>query len=198
MSKDFKQAMEERRSIYGICSENTVSNERVLEIVKNSTKYVPTAFNSQSTRIGVLFGEKNKKMWKIVMDTLKEIVPPDKFAPTEEKINGFAAGCGTLLFFDEKTVTQGLADEFEAYKDNFPIWAEQANGMLQFAIWTQLEAEGLGVNLQHYNPIIDAAVKKEFNIPDAWRLIAQMPFGKPTALPGEKEFVPIEERVLVL
>jgi len=132
------------------------------------------------------------------METLKELVPPESFAPTEEKINGFAAGCGTLLFFDEQTVTQGLADKFVAYKDNFPIWAEQANGMLQFAIWTQLEAEGLGVNLQHYNPVIDKAVKKEFNIPDEWRLIAQMPFGDPTALPAEKEFMSIEDRVMVL
>lgn len=70
--------------------------------------------------------------------------------------------------------------------------------MLQFAIWTQLEAEGLGVNLQHYNPVIDEAVKKEFNIPDEWRLIAQMPFGDPTAVLAEKEFMDIEERVLVL
>jgi len=198
MSKNFSQAMEERRSIYGICSESTISNERIVEIVKNSTKYVPTAFNSQSTRIGILFGDKHKKLWSIVMETLKKLVPPENFPATEEKINGFAAGCGTLLFFDDKSVTQGLADKFVAYKDNFPVWAEQANGMLQFAIWTQLEAEGLGVNIQHYNPIIDAAVKKEFNIPEDWRLIAEMPFGNPVALPGEKEFMSIDERVFVL
>ena len=45
--------------------------------------------------------------------------------------------------------------------------------MLQFAIWTALEEEGLGANLQHYNPIIDAEVKEVFNIPDQYRLIAQ-------------------------
>jgi len=198
MLKDFKQAMEERRSIYGISSESHISNERILEIVKNSAKHVPSAFNSQSPRVAVVFGDKHKKLWEIVMEMLRAIVPPDKFEPTEQKINGFAAGYGTLLYFDETSVTKGLVEKFETYKDKFPTWAEQANGMLQFAIWTQLEAEGLGANLQHYNPVIDAAVKKEFNIPDSWRLIAQMPFGKPTVPPEQKEFIPIEERVLVV
>jgi predicted oxidoreductase (fatty acid repression mutant protein) len=70
--------------------------------------------------------------------------------------------------------------------------------MLQFAIWSQLEAEGLGATIQHYNPIIDKEVKDAFNIPSAWRLIAQMPFGAPTEEPIQKEFVPIEKRVIVI
>lgn len=69
--------------------------------------------------------------------------------------------------------------------------------MLQFAVWTLLELEGLGASLQHYNPLIDEAVKAEWNMPEGWRLIAQMPFGNPTAEPGEKDFQPIEERVKV-
>lgn len=198
MAKDFKQAMEDRCTLYGICNQTTIANEKIIEIVKNSTKHVPSAFNSQSQRVAVLFGEKHDELWKIVMDTLRNIVPPENFPPTETKINSFAAGYGTLLYFDETTITQGLADQFPAYKDNFPVWAEQSNGMLQFAIWSQLEVEGLGVNLQHYNPVIDAAVKKAFNIPETWRLIAQMPFGKPTAERGEKEFTPISERVMVI
>lgn len=28
-------------------------------------------------------------------------------------------------------------------RDNFPVWAEQANGMLQFAIWSLLAEQGL-------------------------------------------------------
>jgi predicted oxidoreductase (fatty acid repression mutant protein) len=57
--------------------------------------------------------------------------------------------------------------------------------------------EGLGVSLQHYNPIIDEEVKKQWNIPGSWKLIAQMPFGKPTAAPDEKEIKPLDERVKV-
>lgn len=69
--------------------------------------------------------------------------------------------------------------------------------MLQLVVWTALENEGLGASLQHYNPIIDEEVKKQWNIPESWKLIAQMPFGKPASEPKEKQFQPLEERVKV-
>ncbi|GAW19224.1 hypothetical protein ANO14919_087090 [Xylariales sp. No.14919] len=43
-------------------------------------------------------------------------------------------------------------------KDKFPQWLDHANGMLQYAVWTMLAAEGLGCNLQHYNPMVDDQV----------------------------------------
>lgn len=69
--------------------------------------------------------------------------------------------------------------------------------MLQYVIWTALEIEGLGANLQHYNPIIDDEVKQEWNVPSNWKLIAQMPFGKKVAEAGDKDFMPLEERIKV-
>ncbi|MNP03542.1 hypothetical protein D3C76_954300 [compost metagenome] len=67
--------------------------------------------------------------------------------------------------------------------------------MLQFVVWTALEIEGLGATLQHYNPLIDDEVKKTWNIPATWKLIAEMPFGNPLAPAGEKEYQPLEDRV---
>lgn len=52
-----------------------------------------------------------------------------------------------------------------------------------------------GASLQHYNPVIDQAVKTVWHIPDSWKLIAEMPFGKPAAQPGCKEFQPVADRV---
>ena len=69
--------------------------------------------------------------------------------------------------------------------------------MLQFAVWTLLEEAGLGASLQHYNPLIDEAVKRVWQIPDSWQLLAQMPFGAPAGAPGEKAFEPLERRVKV-
>jgi uncharacterized protein len=67
--------------------------------------------------------------------------------------------------------------------------------MHQLVVWAGLEEEGLGAYLQHYNPLIDEEVKNEWHIPSNWKLIAQMPFGKPTSQPGKKEFKSIEDRV---
>ena len=69
--------------------------------------------------------------------------------------------------------------------------------MHQFVIWTALEIEGFGASLQHYNELIESDIKKEWSTPDNWKLIGQMPFGKPTAEPSEKQFQPLEERIKV-
>jgi predicted oxidoreductase (fatty acid repression mutant protein) len=49
--------------------------------------------------------------------------------------------------------------------------------MLQIAIWAGLAEIGVGANLQHYNPVIDDAVRELFDLPESWTLVGQMPFG---------------------
>ncbi|WP_110928518.1 nitroreductase family protein [Bacillus massiliglaciei] len=193
----FLSALKERRSIYAISSEIEVSEDRIQEIVEEAVKYTPSAFNSQSARAVVLFGGQHNKLWSITTEALRKVVPADSFSSTQEKMDMFNAGSGTVLFFEDQTVVEGLQKQFELYADNFPIWSQQSSGMVQLAVWTALESEGLGATLQHYNPLIDEDVKAEWGIPDSWKLIAQMPFGKPAAPAGEKDFQPIEERVKV-
>lgn len=197
MEKSFMEVLKNRRSIYGINSNAPISDEETVKIIKEAVKNVPSAFNNQSAKTVVLFNENHKKLWSIVKETLRKIVPPQNFESTEKKIDSFAAGHGTILYFDDTEITKNLMEKFPLYKDNFPIWSEQANGMVQFAIWCLLEEKGFGVNLQHYNPLIDNEVKKVFNIPDSWKLIAQMPFGTAVSSAGEKEFDNIDDRVKV-
>jgi predicted oxidoreductase (fatty acid repression mutant protein) len=197
MSKEFLTAIEDRRTFYGISKEAVVSDDRIKEIIEHTVKHTPSAFNSQSARVVLLLGEHHDKLWDVTKGALRKIVPADKFGPTEEKINSFKSGYGTVLFFEDNSIVESLQQKFAAYKDNFPIWSQQSSGMHQFAIWTALEIEGFGASLQHYTELIENDVKKEWNIPESWKLIAQMPFGKPTAQPGEKEFQPLEERIKI-
>jgi predicted oxidoreductase (fatty acid repression mutant protein) len=197
MNKDFYSAIKDRRSIYGISKETVVPQAKIQEVINHAVMYTPSAFNSQSARVVLLFGENHDKLWNITKEALRKIVPTEKFAPTEEKINSFAAGYGTALFFEDMSIITGLQEKFVAYKDNFPIWSQQASGMLQLVVWASLEAEGLGANLQHYSPLIDEDVRQQWNIPSDWKMIAQMPFGKPIAPAGEKQIIPIEERVKI-
>lgn len=197
MQKNFYDSIEDRRTIYAISNESPVPQERITELIAHAVKYSPSAFNSQSAKVVVLFGQNHQRLWDITMETLRKIVPASSFAQTESKINSFAAGYGTVLYFDDTSITNGLCEKFPLYKDNFPVWAQQSNGMLQFAVWNLLEQEGLGASLQHYNPLIDEWVKAEWKLPENWKLIGQMPFGKPTSAPDAKEFVPLNERMLI-
>lgn len=198
MKRDFKAAVKNRRTYYSIDNKINVSDAEIKEIVEFAITHVPSSFNSQSTRIVLLLGDNHKKLWSIVKETLRKIVPAEAFAASEAKIdNCCAAGYGTILFYEDMETVERLQKAFPSYSENFPVWSQQTSAMHQFAIWTMLEDAGLGASLQHYNPIIDAEVAKTWDINPKWKLIAQMPFGNPIQDAGEKEFKPLEERVLV-
>lgn len=194
----FLTAVRQRRSFYGISDEAIVPDERIEEIIKEAVKHTPSSFNSQSARVVLLLKQEHKKFWNITTETLRKIVSdPEQFKATQDKMSAFAAGYGTVLFFEDQTVIEGLQQQFASYKDNFPKWSAHSSGMHQFVVWTALETEGFGASLQHYNPLVDEEVKRTWGLPDSWSLIAQMPFGKPVAQPGEKTFKPLEERIKI-
>lgn len=193
-----RSAIENRRSFYGISKKSILTDEEIIELVTFATKHTPSAFNDQSQSTAILLGANHDTLWDITLEALRKIVPSGDFAKTALKIEGFKAGYGTVLYFNDDSITKTMQESNPFYADNFPVWSDQANGMLQFVIWALLESEGFGASLQHYNPLIDDAVQASFGIPKSWRLIAQMPFGIPTAQPAPKDFADITTRVKLL
>lgn len=197
MKSKFLTSVENRRTLYALSAESSISNARIEEILETAIKHSPSAFNSQSSRVVLLKGTEHKALWDIVLEALRAIVPPEAFEGTKKKVASFAAAYATILFFEEQETITNMQKQFPAYADNFPLWSMQASGMLQFIIWTALEDEGMGASLQHYNPLVDDKIKEKWNIPSSWKLIAQMPFGKPAAPAEEKKFLPKEERIRI-
>ena len=198
MRRSFEEAMNHRRSYYTIGSDSPVLDEEVVHAIRQAVKNVPSAFNSQSTRIVLLLGKEHKKLWDIVKETLKELISPEAFAQTEAKIdNCFASGHGTIMYFEDTSAVKKLQEAFPAYQDRFPTWSQHTSAMHQFALWTMLEDLGLGASLQHYNPLIDREVRRVWNLPEEWELIAEMPFGIPTGEPGAKEFQDLSQRIKI-
>lgn len=192
-----QQAAENRRSIYALNDKLPVGKDEISRIVEHAVLHTPSSFNSQSARVVVLFGEEHAKVWQFVEDALRAVVPAENFEPTAQKLKMFKAGAATILFYEDQNVVKGLQEQFPAFAANFPVWADQANAMVQYAVWTTLSAAGVGANLQHYNPLPDEAIAKEWNIPANWLLRAQMVIGGIEAQAGEKTFQPVEERLKV-
>lgn len=195
--QNIQQTAETRRSVYALNKNLPLPAAEVAGIVEHAVLHTPSSFNSQSTRVVVLFGAEHEKLWQFAEDALRAIVPADQFEPTQKKLDMFKAAAGSVLFFEDQEVVKGLQVQFPAYADNFPVWAEHTDAMHQYAVWTTLAAAGIGANLQHYNPLIDAAVAKEWDIPASWTLRAQMVFGGIAAPAGEKAFAPLEGRFKV-
>ena len=200
-SKDldaFQKAIETRRTIYSLNKEISISDKEVENIIEHAIKHVPSSFNSQSTRIVLLLNDNHDKFWEITKEEFKNTMGPDRdFQPTADKIDNFKHSYGTVLYFEDEEVIEGLQNQMPNYAENFAIWSSQTNAMHQFAIWTALSTEGIGASLQHYNPLVDVAVSEAFDIPKTWKLMAQMPFGNIREEASEKEFNDIDKRFLI-
>ncbi|MGP4716286.1 nitroreductase family protein [Psychrobacter sp. T6-6] len=196
--KTLQQLAEKRRSIYALSDQLPVSNDEVVKVVEHAILHTPSSFNSQSTRIVVLFGDDHHKLWDMTEDALRVIVGDEEaFKSTKDKIAGFRAGAGTVLFFEDQAVVRGMQEAAPLYADNFPIWSTQTNAMHQYVIWTALASIEVGANLQHYNPVIDQKVASTWNIDADWELKAQLVFGKIEQPAGDKAFKPVDERLKV-
>ncbi|GAA5543186.1 MULTISPECIES: nitroreductase family protein [Brucella/Ochrobactrum group] len=197
MNNSHLASIKKRRTQYALGKNLPLAKEQVAELIREAVKHTPSSFNSQSSRAVILFGAESDKLWNIAKEELRKIVPADAFAQTEGKLNSFAAGAGTVLFFEDQNVVKGLQEQFALYADNFPVWSEQSGGMAQHSVWTALSDAGIGASLQHYNPLIDAEVAKTWDIPSSWKLRAQMPFGSNEQPFGEKTFMDDGERFKV-
>lgn len=196
--KTLQQLAEKRRSIYALSNQLPVSNDEIVKLVEHAVLHTPSAFNSQSTRIVVLFGDDHNKLWQMTEDTLRDIVDnEEQFAATKQKMNGFKAGAGTVMFSEDHSVIRDMQAAAPLYADKFPIWSHQTSAMHQYVIWTALASINVGANLQHYNPIIDKKVANEWNIDEHWELNAQMVFGAIEQPAGDKEFKPVADRMQV-
>ena len=189
--------LSQRRSQYALGADLPLPTEQVTTLIQQAVRQSPSSFNSQSSRAVILYGAHHQRFWGMVKDALRAIVPADAFAATEKKIDSFAAGAGTVLFYEDQDVVAGLQKQYPAYAENFPIWSEQASGMAQLAVWTTLSAAGIGASLQHYNPLPDAAAAAAWKLPASWKLRAQMPFGSHQGGFGEKAFMDDAERFRV-
>lgn len=190
---EFLNTMKKRRSQYGLNKEVELSDIQIEELIRSATLHTPSAFNMQSSRVVVLYNEHHNTLWDIVKEELRLIVPADKFQGTSDRIDSYKAAYATILFFEDESVSRGFANKFPDFKDNFSLWGQQSNGMLQFAIWNLLSEADLGATLQHYNPLIDKKVASTWNIPADWKLVAQMPFGHIIGDVKDKTFIEIDE-----
>ena len=197
MNNTLIEAIEKRRTQYALGRNITQAQEEITALIEEAIKLSPSAFNSQSSRAVILFGQQSEKFWHIVMNELRIRVPADKFAPTEAKIKSFAAGVGTILFYEDQQIITSLQQQYPNYAEQFPVWSEQGSGIAQFAVWSALANAGIGASLQHYNPLPDAAAAKEWKIPESWKLRAMMPFGSNEAPFPEKSFIDDTERFKV-
>ena len=183
-------SLAQRRTVYALNKELPVSSDEAVAAIKRAVELVPDAFNMHSQRVAIALGDKQDALWDAVYDAFGGKV-------AREKVDGFKAAAGTVLYYVDEDTVKRMQDQFPRYAQNFPVWAQQSNGMLQISVWTALRDLGIGANIQHYNPVIDDALRKLFDVPASYTLVAQMPFGGIVTPAGAKDAENVDDRVKV-
>ena len=185
-------AAENRISCYSLNNSSPIPESRIEEIVRNTVKHAPSSFNVQSARAVILFKDENQALWDIGDRILKETQSEDLYKMAASIASRSKNGYGSVLWFEDQEALDGLANKNPPFKDVVPQWSATSSGMHQYLVWTALELEGLGCNLQHFNfmPEFTEEVKKRYQLPQSWKLMSQLVFGHP----GEEGLVRKKER----
>ncbi|CAF9906638.1 MAG: hypothetical protein GOMPHAMPRED_004823 [Gomphillus americanus] len=200
---EFLKAIEHRRTVYPLTNKVDVSDDRIVEIVQEVLKVSPSSYNTQPMRVAIMLGEEHVKLWKIVREHAMPILQSAGEKVVEmmsSRIDMFSKAYGSITFWTDEDTIKESAKTHQSVAQMFHPWAEHATGMLQLQIWTAIELEGLGANLQHMDafPPVEAALKKEFGIPESWSMRANMNIGGETAPhPPVPEKKPFEETLKV-
>lgn len=93
----FLDAVADRRSVYKLTSDIPIPDARVKEIVTAALQHVPSAFDSQSTRLVVLLNQEHEKLWEVTKELLHaSMSDKSKFPATEQKMDMFKGAHGTV------------------------------------------------------------------------------------------------------
>lgn len=197
MSTSFVNLVKKRRSIYALGKNSKYSKQQIEDRIREVVQQVPTAFNSQTTRVVVLFDEANIKFWDHIYDVQKDVLEGETWDMMSGIITGAKNGIGTVLFFEDKDEVEKMPARGvrqEAYKQN-------NNANAQYAVWLALAEMDLGASLQHFNvgyeQGFDKGTKEMFNLPESYEMLAQMPFGSVEQEAGVKEHINTNVQVKV-
>ena len=175
-ANDFINTLKSRYSCYALAKGSVLSDQDLIKFVEKCIYYNPSAFNVQSTRVVMLFGNRPKLVWTHVLG----LMPKDYPELLVKELENCRESHVIFLFFDDCNATKKAAEDYHMNIENFESWAVQSLAMLQITLWNGLTHLGYGANIQHYNRQLDEFTKKEYDLPSHWKLLAQMNVGLPS------------------
>ena len=97
MTKSINDSFKDRRTIYALTNESTISDDRLEELLTDVVRHTPSPFNSQTSRLVVLLKDEHQKLWDIAYEVANSTVSPEVFDKVyKPRIAMFRGGYGTV------------------------------------------------------------------------------------------------------
>ena len=84
------------------------SQAYLTELIQEAVHSCPSAYNSQSARIIVLFADSHHQFWNIVKDVQRQHVSTLVYERIRIKLDQCANAYGTILFYEDQRTIQQL------------------------------------------------------------------------------------------
>jgi predicted oxidoreductase (fatty acid repression mutant protein) len=92
-TNDYLTAIKYRRTVYGLNDKSPISDERIVEIIREVALTSPSSYNTQPGRILVLLGAQHKKLWdicsEIALPMIKSMAGEEVLKAMEGRFNMF-------------------------------------------------------------------------------------------------------------
>lgn len=206
------KAAVQRRSVYHLKNKIPMSENTLIQLIKESVREAPTAFNEQAVRAVVLLNGHHTAFWKLLNHICHNIFSIKNFKNNyQPKIISFSHAFGTILFFTDKNVVQNYNNTINMFGlRSFINWSEQAQGNAQYLTWLVLAEHHIGASIHHYDAALDNSIetrhlkvdphalqrtiKAKLHLPNSWDLRTEMVFGEIEERPGRKGMIPDSKR----
>ncbi|KAL7941127.1 Nitroreductase-like protein [Trichoderma barbatum] len=198
-------AAKHRRTVYGLKGTSALSDKRVEQLVGEVLSFSPSSYNTQPTRVTIVTGEKHKGLWDAIITEAEPILKgagEEVWKTMSGVFQAHKGAYGSVVFWESGESIKEASAKHASGAHMFPQFSDHATGMAQILVWTALELEGLGANLQHLQaiPPVEAAIKKYLEVPADYSLKAHLNYGDlaqphPDAVP---EKLPLSQTLKVV
>ncbi|KAH8170434.1 nitroreductase family protein [Sarocladium implicatum] len=198
------EAASTRRTIHAVKGTSKVSDARVTELAEKVLSFTPSPFNAQFLRKQLVFAEKHKQLWDLIIETAEKAMKPageEVWGHFKGFLEMHRGGYGSIMYWQSNSSIAEFQEKRKNTAHVIPQWADHAQGMAQLLMWTALELEGLGASLQHTNSIagVEDAIKKFCGVPEDYSLVGHLVYGDhPGKHPEKPEKLPLKETLTIL
>jgi predicted oxidoreductase (fatty acid repression mutant protein) len=107
----FFSPIKTRISCYSLTNTSPIPDARIQFIVEFAVKHAPSAFNVQSARAVILLKADHEKLWGIADKALKASMPEGAYQALAPRVQGFRAGYGSVLWFEDQDALDTLKEK---------------------------------------------------------------------------------------
>jgi predicted oxidoreductase (fatty acid repression mutant protein) len=97
---EYLKAVNYRRTVYGLNDKSPVSDDRIVEIIKNVQLTSPSSYNTQTGRITILLGAPHQKLWTMIDEIATPIITQHAGEDTakfmQQRFGGFKGAYGSV------------------------------------------------------------------------------------------------------